>query len=145
MKKVITISAIVVLMACAIGAGLFFLQHQKTASMRAPLLASLKDADSAQFRNEHFVKDDSYLCGEVNSKNSMGGYVGYKRFISFPKGFALEGYPLDSFYVDEAGKIKAMSNWLDIEIAIMKSQKRKPSDDEVNGIAFDNLWKEYSC
>lgn len=37
---------------------------------------SLKDPNSAQFQN---VKG---YCGEVNAKNSYGGYTGYKRFIS---------------------------------------------------------------
>lgn len=36
----------------------------------------LKDPASAEFRNQHG------LCGEVNSKNSFGGYVGFKRFIA---------------------------------------------------------------
>lgn len=36
----------------------------------------LKDPDSAEFRNQRG------FCGEVNSKNSFGGYVGFKRFIA---------------------------------------------------------------
>lgn len=36
---------------------------------------NLKDPQSAQFRNQH------ELCGEVNSKNSFGGYNGFTRFI----------------------------------------------------------------
>lgn len=36
----------------------------------------LKDPDSAEFRNQ------SRLCGEVNAKNSIGGYVGFRRFIA---------------------------------------------------------------
>ena len=55
----------------------------------------LKDPFSAKFRNVEFygtyidigggekIPARSYtLCGEVNSKNSFGGYVGYARFIS---------------------------------------------------------------
>lgn len=38
--------------------------------------AVLKDPDSAEFRNQRG------FCGEVNSKNSFGGYVGFKRFIA---------------------------------------------------------------
>lgn len=37
----------------------------------------LKDPDSAQFRK---VKN---TCGEVNAKNSFGGYTGYKRFLIY--------------------------------------------------------------
>lgn len=40
------------------------------------LIPHLKDPESAQFRNQ------KGLCGEVNAKNSFGGYAGFKRFIA---------------------------------------------------------------
>jgi hypothetical protein len=40
----------------------------------------LKDPESTTFRNEVLSKEN-VLCGEYNSKNSYGGYVGYQRFI----------------------------------------------------------------
>lgn len=40
------------------------------------LTPHLKDPDSAQFRNQ------KRICGEVNAKNSFGGYAGFKRFIA---------------------------------------------------------------
>ncbi|WP_409693651.1 hypothetical protein [Limnobacter sp.] len=48
----------------------------------------LKDPDSAQFRNVYVKKilteENSYaVCGELNAKNSMGGYVGFKPFLAF--------------------------------------------------------------
>lgn len=45
----------------------------------------LKDPESAQFRNVYFSRgldDIPVACGEVNSKNSLGGYTGYQRFVS---------------------------------------------------------------
>lgn len=36
----------------------------------------LKDPDSADFRNQ------KGMCGEVNAKNSFGGYAGFTRFIA---------------------------------------------------------------
>lgn len=39
----------------------------------------LIDPSSAQFRDV-YIKDD-YVCGEINAKNRMGAYVGYKRFF----------------------------------------------------------------
>jgi hypothetical protein len=48
----------------------------------------LKDPSSAQFRHMFFHmaklngKDAPISCGEVNSKNSFGGYNGYQRYIS---------------------------------------------------------------
>jgi hypothetical protein len=45
--------------------------------------ASLKDGDSATFRNAYFVlyREIPLVCGEVNSKNGFGGYSGYQHFI----------------------------------------------------------------
>ena len=43
---------------------------------KAAVLARLKDPDSAEFRNLNGS------CGEVNSKNSMGGYSGFERFVA---------------------------------------------------------------
>ncbi len=43
---------------------------------------SFKDPDSALFRDLYISnKGTPTLCGEVNAKNSYGGYVGYKRFF----------------------------------------------------------------
>lgn len=46
----------------------------------------LKDPDSAQFRKVRLVDHDGgkIVCGQVNGKNSFGGYVGYKSFASSP-------------------------------------------------------------
>lgn len=44
----------------------------------------LKDADSAEFKAvfTSFYSDSPVTCGEVNAKNSLGGYAGFKRFIA---------------------------------------------------------------
>lgn len=50
--------------------------------------AALKDPDSAQFRNVYFKRGKDGIpvaCGEVNSKNSLGGYGGYQKFVSAGK------------------------------------------------------------
>lgn len=45
----------------------------------------MKDPESAQFQNWHYVKaskkSPATFCGEVNAKNSFGGYTGFKRFF----------------------------------------------------------------
>lgn len=51
---------------------------------RAHVRASSKDPDSLKFRNE-FTSGLGMHCGEVNGKNSLGGYAGFKRFISNEK------------------------------------------------------------
>lgn len=42
--------------------------------------AVLIDPSSAQFRNVH--QRHRSVCGEVNGKNRMGAYVGFKRFVA---------------------------------------------------------------
>jgi hypothetical protein len=46
--------------------------------------AGLRDPESARFRNESISmnRDGATLCGQVNFKNSAGGYEGFQRFIS---------------------------------------------------------------
>ncbi len=39
----------------------------------------LKDPDSAQFRSLKSISSDQ-VCGQVNAKNALGGYVGYRWF-----------------------------------------------------------------
>jgi len=41
----------------------------------------LRDSESARFQNEFISPNKIAVCGEVNAKNSMGGYSGFKRFI----------------------------------------------------------------
>ena len=51
----------------------------------------LSDPDSAKFRKMYisqFVNPNNgkitlWLCGELNAKNKMGGYVGYRQFLAF--------------------------------------------------------------
>lgn len=61
------------------------------AQLKKQVVQDLKDPASAQFRNVRYriatpdkaeTKFTHYLCGEVNSKNSYGAYVGFKSFIS---------------------------------------------------------------
>lgn len=50
--------------------------------------SQLKDPGSAQFRGVYFHRGSDGIpmtCGEVNSKNSYGGYIGYQKFISAGK------------------------------------------------------------
>ncbi|EHU2721384.1 hypothetical protein ACRXVG_003595 [Acinetobacter baumannii] len=53
-----------------------------------------KDPGSLTYRNmeSFFDKDgNSYACGEVNAKNSFGGYVGFRKFIYDGKTMILDG------------------------------------------------------
>lgn len=52
--------------------------------------ASLKDPDSAEFRNIRGI------CGEVNSKNGFGGMSGFKRYVGNSEIVAIDGENIDS-------------------------------------------------
>lgn len=71
-------------------------EHAKKAATPAQIAVikgsmqdTLKDADSAKFRSVYLIKADvedgslAYdVCGEVNAKNSFGGYTGYQKFVA---------------------------------------------------------------
>lgn len=42
---------------------------------------ALNDPESARFRRVALSPKGRAVCGEVNAKNKMGGYVGFRRFI----------------------------------------------------------------
>lgn len=56
------------------------LDAAKVTAAKVFVANGLKDPDSAKFRNVK-VKWGN-VCGEVNAKNSYGGYVGYRRFYA---------------------------------------------------------------
>jgi hypothetical protein len=49
-------------------------------SAKQSVLQSMKDPDSTQFKDVVIVGGIS-VCGLVNSKNSYGGYGGFKKFL----------------------------------------------------------------
>lgn len=55
-------------------------ENAKIETLKGKVKEALKDPESAQFRNLQYLADSNSLCGEVNAKNSMGGYVGFKSF-----------------------------------------------------------------
>jgi hypothetical protein len=61
-------------------------ESEALSAAQESLKQSLKDPSSAQFRNVRLVTFGSgkVICGEVNAKNSYGGYVGFKRFVASP-------------------------------------------------------------
>lgn len=58
------------------------IENEKIAIFKSKVLDSLKDPESAQFKNLRLVKGEGgeALCGEVNAKNSYGGYIGFSQF-----------------------------------------------------------------
>lgn len=73
-------------------------QKQAIAKTKEIVSASLKDPSSSQFRNVRIVdySDGKVICGEVNGKNSYGGYVGFFPFVASTESSTL--YSRDSEY-----------------------------------------------
>lgn len=82
MRKFWPVAGVLVVLAVAVLGYRAYLIHE----MRKPILAMMGDPDSAKFRSERYFGDwtgrNGILCGEVNAKNRMGGYVGYQWFKS---------------------------------------------------------------
>lgn len=51
------------------------------AAGKVSIVRQMKDPSSVQFRSLSVTRD-TFLCGELNAKNSYGGYVGFKKFIT---------------------------------------------------------------
>jgi hypothetical protein len=56
------------------------------AAEESDIRAGLTDPESARFRNDSAstFRKVPVVCGEINSKNSTNGYVGFRRFVSGP-------------------------------------------------------------
>lgn len=106
---------------------------------RTALLRGLKDPQSAVFQDEY--RRGPYLCGFVNAKSGMGGYVGFGRFISFEHGYALDGneltgWPADHEAIkDQLALMKAKIHWL-------QTIQQPVDQDQEWRLVFDRLWEK---
>jgi len=60
---------------------------------------SLTDPDSAKFREVFVAPNQVAVCGDVNAKNSFGGYTGFRKFIYSSSKQGIDG---DGSYFVEA-------------------------------------------
>lgn len=71
---------------------------------RNTLIDSLNDPDSAKIRKLMYFDDKlnkiKVLCGEINAKNRMGGYVGYEKFFISSNGRYDIGHKEHTQYYD---------------------------------------------
>lgn len=88
----------------------------------------LFDPDSAQFRNEETASDGS-VCGEVNSKNRMGGYVGFTRFVYVA---SMQSVMVSTGEPDFSEYYRDMEN---------EYLRKDAGDKIVNACAFASEWK----
>lgn len=77
---------------CLMPLSVFANDSLKIKNVTESIKARMKDPDSTQFRNLKVVTNllgNKAVCGEVNSKNSFGGYNGFKPFADTQEGFIL--------------------------------------------------------
>ena len=88
-----TSAALLVLAACALGPEERhrFVRHDPAASelistIQVEMKRGMKDPESTQFRDLVYFtgRDGDAVCGEVNSRNTYGGYTGFSRFVARP-------------------------------------------------------------
>ena len=143
-KRLLLALAIAALLLPAVYAYLNWNRWMVWPEKKARLIASLKDPSSSQFRNENMPGE--YLCGEMNSKNSMGGYVGFARYIAFEHGFAIEGQPVDTFFSKDENSRRILDD-LDrdnrLHRQFLDTLRRSPKAEEYNVNAFSELWGTY--
>lgn len=100
MKKVI---GGLVIAGCLLGAAVG-VHAYRIGEMRAPIVKMLSDPASAQFQSEkhqgNWLWPKGALCGEVNSKNQMGGYVGFKKFVTYRGTATIEGDAADNEFIE---------------------------------------------
>lgn len=56
------------------------IENEKIEQLKNKLTKTLKDPSSALFQDTIYIADSNSLCGQINAKNSFGGYVGFKWF-----------------------------------------------------------------
>lgn len=63
----------------------------------------LNDPGSAQFQSERVVSEKGAVCGLVNAKNAMGGYVGFRPYVYYKPGLIAtsDGPPNYQGYVND--------------------------------------------
>jgi hypothetical protein len=135
--------------ALCIGAiGIYNWKHEEwivIPTAREPLQAKLRDPGSAQFRNERITRI-GVLCGEVNSKDEMGGYVGFKKYFIHGAGNYVEGIgSLDEEtheeLIERLGRETSILKSF-IEIAKTNPEIKMPSGDRIAEMAAEQLQVE---
>ena len=77
---------IVVFITAVAGYLLWNRQYAPEARIYTKVRMTLTDPESAQFRNFRTNASTGVSCGEVNAKNKLGGYVGFKKFLAAADG-----------------------------------------------------------
>lgn len=101
--KVIALLPLLLIGACSMVPGT---EANRIAKAEKAVRYVLVDPDSATFRNHSFAKK-GVICGEVNSRNAMGGFAGNHTFIAFPNGDAW----ISNTDMNESGDQASANRW----------------------------------
>lgn len=148
---------VLILIAAATSAGVLWFKYDdwiKIPRARQPVRDLMKDPDSTKFRAES-LESDGWLCGELNSKNEYGAYVGFKRFMSNKKGgkFFIDDMQLNELINDGSSaevlyRLRKESEILQREIESRKSGStiinfsQRERDKIVAGEIFKDKWRD---
>jgi len=85
-------------------------ENAQIEALKSKVLERLTDPASAQFRKLKLLQDNKGLCGEINAKNKLGGYVGFSAFAVDPSGktVVLKAMTLD-IAKEDADKIQKLA------------------------------------
>lgn len=148
----VSVALPVIILLCGCSPSEEELREAKTKQLREFAASSLKDPKSSQFRNERFV--NGVLCGEINSKNSFGAYVGFKRFFTVGERFAfiesigqVAGNPPATDIDDTIRNTKIENEALEASFQRLKSGGVELTEREIEErkatAEFKHYWKKY--
>ncbi|MFA9275059.1 MAG: hypothetical protein ACEQSE_09325 [Candidatus Aquirickettsiella gammari] len=152
MKKYLVAGVVICVVFAGFGLKNYFNQRAID-DLREPIVSMLVDPMSAQFRNEKRI-GENILCGEVNAKNQMGGYIGFKKFIRTLEFSHIDGSGINRFSSDIGKSTDDVIAALDVKIKIRENQiKNKEageayrlSDREIDALVekklFEKNWLE---
>lgn len=108
MKK--TVLASVVAVALLLIGALAYRHFVLVAPLLNKVRETMNDPESARFRNLRVISAwtprETVVCGEVNGKNRMGGYVGFRHFEVLGSDSSPDFEPESLTSVYDAGELK---------------------------------------
>lgn len=108
-------------------------ENAQIEALKSKVLERLTDPASAQFRKLKLLRENKGLCGEVNAKNKLGGYVGFSAFAVDPSGktVVLKAMTLDIAKEDA-------NNFKKLVLSMMSAGNYS----EAETLIADNVYKE---
>lgn len=146
-KKILVI--VLVMIASVLGYIRYTVYAQQQGELEK-VKAGLKDPASAQFRNVKYNNGKASVCGEINSKNSFGGYTGFGRFCMYLGEYVLFEGAID--FENKGSRFWMAKRVAHLEVTKQVLERLKKGDSSNSSesdmevasdkLAFNNLYKE---